>query len=300
MGEIKIFKTQGQVKELQAKLIDYERNLQHIIENNMLDFFGVHFLQSEYITSNGGRIDSLGVDEDNCPVIFEYKRSKNENVINQGLFYLDWLLDHQASFQLLVMEKLGNDYSDKVDWSAPRLICIANDFTKYDEYAVNQINRNIDLVRYKLFDGDLLLFELLHTNTAKTIESKSIKNNSNSRKTHDRTFEEKLVSSSDFVKNINEEINDYILSLGDDVQRKQLKFYVAYKKIKNFVCLEVFKDFVRIYLKLDPDEEGIINGFSRDLRNIGHFGTGDYEITINNSDDFEKAKPYIEKSYYKS
>ena len=25
-----------------------------------------------------------------CPVIVEYKRHNNENVINQGLFYLDW------------------------------------------------------------------------------------------------------------------------------------------------------------------------------------------------------------------
>lgn len=28
-------------------------------------------------------------------------------MINQGLFYLDWLLDHKADFKLLVMEELG-------------------------------------------------------------------------------------------------------------------------------------------------------------------------------------------------
>ena len=55
----------------------------------MLTFFGVTFLKTEYVTSNGRRIDSLGIDENNCPVIFEYKRASNENVINQGLFYLD-------------------------------------------------------------------------------------------------------------------------------------------------------------------------------------------------------------------
>ena len=35
-------------------------------------------------------MDSIGIDENNCPVIVEYKRSSNENIINQGLFYLDW------------------------------------------------------------------------------------------------------------------------------------------------------------------------------------------------------------------
>lgn len=77
----------------------------------METFFGVRFLASEYninhvddYEAQGGRIDSLGIDENNCPIVFEYKRDTNENVINQGLFYLDWLLDHQADFKLLVMD----------------------------------------------------------------------------------------------------------------------------------------------------------------------------------------------------
>jgi hypothetical protein len=63
----------------------------------METLFGVHFLKSEHSTGtkHRGRIDSLGIDETGSPVIFEYKRSRDENVINQGLFYLDWLLDHQ-------------------------------------------------------------------------------------------------------------------------------------------------------------------------------------------------------------
>jgi RecB family endonuclease NucS len=56
----------------------------------------VRFLASEHATGrvHGGRIDTLGLDENHAPVIIEYKRAINENVINQGLFYLDWLLDH--------------------------------------------------------------------------------------------------------------------------------------------------------------------------------------------------------------
>ena len=141
MSDIKLFKIAGGVEELSASWVSLERELQTLIENNMNTFFGVNFLKTEYVTSNGGRIDSLGIDENNCPVIFEYKRASNENVINQGLFYLDWLLDHKADFELLVMRTLGKEFSDKLDWSMPRLICIAGDFTKYDEYAVKQINR---------------------------------------------------------------------------------------------------------------------------------------------------------------
>jgi predicted transport protein len=30
---------------------------------------------------------------------------------------------------------------------------------------------------------------------------------------------------------------------------------------------------------------------------LGHFGTGDLEITLRSMDDFEKVKPLIERSY---
>src|SRR5690606_41318521 len=125
-------------------------------------FLGVRFLASEYATgkTHKGRIDSLGLDENGCPVIVEYKRHSNENVINQGLFYLDWLLDHQAEFRWLVMEKLGKDVADAIDWAGTRLLCIASGFTSYDQHAVLQRRRNGALIRYKPFGHDMLLFVL--------------------------------------------------------------------------------------------------------------------------------------------
>jgi hypothetical protein len=98
-------------------------------------------------------------------MIIEYKRSTNENVINQGLFYLDWLLDHKAEFELLVTRVLGQTVADTIEWSAPRLVCIAGDFTKYDQHAVQQISRNIELIKYKRYGTELLLLDLVHSVT---------------------------------------------------------------------------------------------------------------------------------------
>ena len=134
----------------------------------METFFGVRFLKSEYMITSG-RMDSIGIDENNSPVIFEYKRSTSENVINQGLFYLDWLLDHKADFKLLVIEKFGMEVANQIDWSVPCVICIANDFTRYDVHAVNQMQRNIKLVKYRKYGEDLLLFEHLNTPVAKPV-----------------------------------------------------------------------------------------------------------------------------------
>ena len=112
MSDIKLFRmSDSGVEEIQGSAVGIEKSLQAFIERHLSVFLGVRFLASEYVTtkSHGGRIDTLGIDETNCPVIIEYKRALNENVINQGLFYLNWLMDHRADFKLLVMEKLGEE-----------------------------------------------------------------------------------------------------------------------------------------------------------------------------------------------
>lgn len=67
-------------------------------------------------------------------------------MLGQGLYYLEWLMDHQADFKWLIMEKLGADVAAAIDWSTPRLLCVAADFTKFDRHAVQQIQRHIELL----------------------------------------------------------------------------------------------------------------------------------------------------------
>ena len=93
------------------------------------------------------------------------------------------------------------------------------------------------------------------------------------------------------------------MGLGDDVVQKTLNNYFAFKRIKNFACVEIKPQInvVRLYLKVDPEVvemiDGLEEGFTRDVRNIGHFGTGDLEVTVKNHEDFERAKPLILQSY---
>ncbi len=295
MANIKLFNLDG--KEYPAGKVTLEKELQTIIEKNMDTFFGVTFLASEYCTTDGGRMDSIGIDENNCPVIFEYKRSMNENVINQGLFYLNWLLDHKDSFKVLVINKLGLEKANRIDWSMPRVVCIAGDFNRYDESAIKQMIRNVSLIRYRKFGDDLLLFEQLNENTVKAIEvddqggavpvkAKSSRTNAGQKKEIAKT-----------IRELFENLDEYIKSLGDDITVSELKFYIAYKKIKNFVCVEIQSNKLLLHLKLDVDSVTYEDGFSRDTSKIGHYATGDVEITIKNANDYEKAKAYIVRAY---
>jgi predicted transport protein len=304
MSDIKLFRIAGgMVTELMGSSVALEKSLQNLMEQHLESFLGVRILASEYSTgkTHAGRIDTLGLDENNCPVIIEYKRSLNENVVNQGLFYLDWLLDHRAEFTLHCMKVLGPEIQDQVDWTAPRLICIAGDFTKYDEQAVAQINRNIELVRYRRYGDEFMVFELVNAATGTPIETTGagpglvVKPKTSS----DKTVSEYLDQSPTDLRDLYQAFEDFALALGDDVTRKALKLYFAFRRIKNFACVEVHPQAKKllVFAKVNPDEVELVNGFTRDVSKIGHFGTGDLEITLRSLDDFERAKPLIVASY---
>ncbi len=91
----------------------------------------------------------------------------------------------------------------------------------------------------------------------------------------------------------------YAMALGDDVQETTLRFYIAFKRIKNFVCVEFRPTAGKIllFVKVDPASVRLEAGFTRDVSKVGHFGTGDLEITLAKPEDLERAMPLIKRSY---
>ena len=302
MSDLKLFQTQaGTMSELESSSAPLEKSLQTQFETNLDTLLGVRFLASEYATTHGGRMDTLGIDENGYPVIIEYKRDRSENVINQGLFYLDWLMDHRGDFEILVRDRYGKEAAEQIEWSAPRLICIAADFTKYDEHAVKQMGRNIELVRYRKFGDDLLLLELLTAVSASASTKASAKSESSGSGSY-KTVSAYMEDMSPQLAELFADIETFLLSRGDDVTKKVTRFYLAYRRIKNFACVEVRPTLnqLKIFLKINPDTVDLEEGFSRDVRKIGHFGTGDLELTIGSHKDFERAEPLILRSYEES
>jgi predicted transport protein len=309
MSDIQLFRLQGTntVTELTSQAAPLEKTLQSLIEGQMETFLGVRFLASEYATgkTHRGRIDSLGLDENGCPVIVEYKRHSTENVINQGLFYLDWLLDHQAEFRWLVMEKFGKETAQHIEWKGTRLLCIASDFTRYDQHAVQQIPRNIELIRYKLFGEDLLLLELVNSQSVADAtavkpapaDAPAVEQEMTKPSGKDKSLAEQLALATPEIKTLYEQTTSLLMSLGDDVQQKSLKLYTAFRRLKNFACVIVYPNRLLVTLKLDPGTVTFEENFSRDVSKVGHWGTGDVELCLFGPADLQKAQPLLERCY---
>jgi predicted transport protein len=199
---------------------------------------------------------------------------------------------------MLVDSHIGHEQT--VDWNNPRLLCIASDFTRYDEHAVQQINRNISLMRYKMFGSELMMLELVNATTSTTSAGGPGPGPKPSKGGGSNATATDLLAKSDArLADRFGVLKEYILSLGDDVQMKTLKLYFGFVRIKNFACVEIHPQVKKIlvYLKLDPDSMTLEPGFTRDVRKVGHFGTGDLEVTLLSDEDLERSKELIRKSY---
>ncbi|MET9556777.1 DUF5655 domain-containing protein [Streptomyces sp. NPDC006645] len=293
MSDLKLFHTTtGGVTEVAPRLAEVEADVQGFVEAHMETLLGVRFLASEYGTGpvHGGRIDSLGLDENGSPVIVEYKRGIDAGVINQGLFYLSWLMDHRAEFEHLVRDRLGTKAAAQVLWSGPRLICIAGGFTRYDVHAVRQHRRSIDLVRYRFFGSDLIGLE--------TVASVSSRMRVTRRARRQTVAQAAAVVQGASMAELAHAVDEVLLGLGDGVNRIQRKQYRAYQRLRNFACLcPPQRSKLLVYLKADPKEVDLVPGFTRDVTGLGHHGTGDLEVQLRTPRDVERAQDLFRASY---
>ncbi|MEV6807797.1 DUF5655 domain-containing protein [Streptomyces sp. NPDC051132] len=283
--------TQSGAAEVAPRLAETEADVQDQVEAHMETLLGVRFLASEYGTGpvHGGRIDSLGLDENGSPVVVEYKRGVDAGVINQGLFYLSWLVDHRAEFERLVRDRLGAPAAAQVLWSSPRLICIAGDFTRYDVHAVREHRRSIDLVRYRYFGRDLLGLETVASvsggQPAAGARRKPVVRAGGA---GPNAALDELVQA----------LDETLLGLGNGVTRVQRKTYRAYQRLRNFACVcPPQKTKLLVYLKADPKEVDLVPGFTRDVTGLGHHGTGDLEVQLRTLRDVERAQELFRASY---
>jgi len=296
---------QNYVQQIKPSSFKNERELQKLFEENLESLLGARFIASEFTTGDRqrGRIDTLGLDEDGTPVIIEYKKSSKENVINQGLFYLDWLVDHKGDFALAAQEQLGKDI--EIDWSSPRLILVAESFSEYDKYAVNRIGANIQLWTYRRYDDNFLFLDSIFAGTSQTANKrgKPVVINDDEKESNEETIiytiEDHLHDKPNELRALFDVFRERIFALNadGDILEKASKIYISYKHGKNFCEVQFLANSMKIWLDIPFVDVDDPNKLCRDVSKVGHHGTGHTETKLANLSEIDNAMYLVEQSY---
>ena len=115
-------------------------------------------------------------------------------------------------------------------------------------------------------------------------------------------IEKKISVAPAIVRGIFDGVEEQLKSLGDDVTVHRQKHYVAFKRSRNFASVQVYnqKRQVRVYLNIDPEGVDLSRSGLRDVRQVGHYGTGDLELTIRSKKELESFADLFRSSYLNS
>lgn len=278
--------------ELEEKVFKLEREIQELFEVNLNEIMGLTLVKSEFTIKNK-RIDTLAYDEQaNAFIIIEYKRDKNISVVDQGFTYLSLMLENKADFIIEYNEQLKKSLKrDDVDWSQTRVAFVSPNFTDNQIQATNFKDIAIELWEVKRYDDNTVVINSIK----KSRGAESIKPITQQNRELKRVTDEIVVYTEDeHLQGVNEDIielyeryRNAVLNLADDIDVVPQKHYVVFKKGKNIVGIKVQKSSLKLTInaKFGSLDDG--KGLARDVSNIGHHSTGDYQIQVEDDKDFE-------------
>lgn len=288
----------NKLKKISLKNFENERQLQRLCEANLEELFQVRFIATEFPIGDGysGRLDTIGLDYEGNPVIIEYKLEKNSSIISQSLFYMDWLVNHRGDFEIAVKNKLGND--TRISWNNPKMVLVAQEYNKYDKYAVNQIPYDIYLYKYLYYNNGELYLENINVQENRR---HSVEINNNTIANPDRYVQREydishhLEEVSEKTKSLYEELDEKVMEINDQIERRIRKYYVGYRTTKNFLEVHFQKNSLQIYVLVEGNYGDIENRFESVPES--YQWAVNKRMTINNHEDIEYAMNIINKSY---
>lgn len=288
------------LKEIPFKL---EKDIQTLFERNIETLSGLKLVKSEFsIKSN--RIDTLAFDpESQAFVIIEYKRSQNYSVVDQGVSYLNLMLDYRADFIVEYNEVHGASLKrSDVDWSQSRIIFVSTSFTDFQKQSTNFKDLGIELWEIKQFENDIITTnQIRKSKSAPSIGSMQRSEGSEISKLAKEIKvyreEDHLQGKSDATIELYEAYRDAILNLGADIDIKPQKMVIGFTcKGKVFADVLVLKSELKFWINLKAGSLDDPKLLTRDVSNVGHWGNGDYEIRVSDTTNLEYIMSLVKQA----
>ncbi len=287
--------------ELEEKTFKLERDIQNIFENNLQTVMGLKLICSERTIKNR-RIDTLAFDEQaNAFVIIEYKRDRNSSVFDQGITYLQLMLQNKADF-VLELSNLQKRFitKDDIDWTQSRVAFVSPSFSDIQIQATDFKDFAVELWEVKRFDKDTLsINQIKKSRTAESIkplaqQDKELKKITDEIVVYDENYH--FDNSSEEMVELYEKFRNAILNLSDGIEIKPQKFYIAFKKDTNIVDIALLKKSLKIWINAKLGELQDAKNIARNVSDVGHRGNGDYEITVDSDADLEYIMSLVKQA----
>ena len=294
----------GKIKQIRKKPFALERELQTLVEQNLGELFHLQFIKTEFQIEKQSRFDSVAYDrENNAFVVIEYKRGRNESLVDQGYAYLNTVLNRKADLVLLFNEITGQAKLVKdFDWAATRIYFVSPEFTEYQKRATGFLKMPFRLFEVTRYENGAIYVEELNENKiaddpAALTDSEAVEKVNREIKVYSE--EELYAHASEGTVELYALLKERLLALGE-VTVEPKKCYVSFRHSDRLFCdIEFYKNKMKVYINMkwgamkDPDNR------TRDVTNIGHMGNGAYEFILSSEEDLDYLMMLIRQSYKK-
>jgi predicted transport protein len=291
----------GKLKEVKEKPFKLEKDIQKLFEANLSTIMGLELVKSEFSIKNK-RIDTLAFDKQSGAfIIIEYKRDKNISVVDQGFTYLSLMLENKADFIVEYNESLKQNLKrEDVDWSQTRVAFVSTNFTENQIQATNFKDIAIELWEIKQFENDTVIISpIKKSNAAESI--KPLTQNKETFKTVTEeikvyTEQEHLNTMPAGIIELYERFKISILNLANGVEIQPRKYYISFTNGKIFADVAILKNSIKIWINLKKGKLDDPKQITEDVSEKGHWGNGDYQISVENDKNLEYIMSLIKQA----
>jgi len=250
------FKRTGKrLKKISQEEMGSEQELHELIDRNLEEIFKIRYIKDEHITDKHGRIETLGLDESNRPVVIEYKKTKDKGQLVQANRYMTWIKQNPDSFELLATKNLGNQIGS-IDFANPRIICMAQEYSIDDKCLA--LSLQAELWKYRYYENGMLMImreeepeQLVKGQRGKTTIKKIER-----QPRPPKTIEQHLQGASPELKDLFAHLDKLIMGISSEVERYTTQAEILYKTSLNFAYLAIQnkKNGIRCLLRTEDDK----------------------------------------------
>jgi predicted transport protein len=276
----------SKAKKVNQKEFKNELELHQLIDKNLEEIFGIRYIKDEHITEKHGRIETLGLDESNRPVVIEYKKTQEKGQLVQANRYMTWIKQNPDSFELIARKNLKN-INGEIDFANPRILCFAQEYSIDDKCLA--LSLGAELWKYRYYENETLVInreeepEQLIKTKSKGFTIEKIERQPRTAKSVD----EHLQGASEELKDLFSRLDTQIREISSEVERYTTNAEIIYTTSRNFVYMAVQtkNNCLRLLLRTENDNMVDKKNLTKPIPKTHGYGNITRQVHISATDE---------------